>query len=163
MRIPSFVQATRQLRPPQRANPLYIRPFYQATTRAATFQTISKNSHHKHLVSTAAERSQKMCDPILAKPSGPCCLKSTAIDSSSQEAKGKIENIEGIDTYIATAKPEIANGNIILYFPDAFGLHMKGFLMMDAFAACGYLTLGVDYFLGVWANSQTPKTELSAE
>lgn len=90
-----------------------------------------------------------MSDPVLAKPSGPCCLKSAAIDGSSQEAQGKIENIEGVDTYIATPKPGTANGNIILYFPDAFGLHMKGFLMMDAFAACGYLTLGVDYFLGV--------------
>jgi hypothetical protein len=26
---------------------------------------------------------------------------------------------------------------------------MNNFLMMDAYAACGYLTLGVDYFLGV--------------
>lgn len=99
-----------------------------------------------------------MGDPVLAKPSGPCCLKNAAIDSSSQEAKGKIENIEGVDTYIATPKPGTANGNIILYFPDAFGLHMKGFLMMDAFAACGYLTLGVDYFLGdsVGKHSDTP-------
>ncbi|KAK2678876.1 Dienelactone hydrolase [Fusarium oxysporum f. sp. vasinfectum] len=46
-------------------------------------------------------------------------------------------------------------------FPDAFGLHINSFLMMDAFAECGYLTLGVDYFLGdpVTKHSLTPLSD----
>ena len=85
-------------------------------------------------------------DPVLAKPADLCCLKGTI---HAGEAQGAAEDIQGILTYIATPKPDIANGNIILYFPDSFGLHINGLLVMDAFAACGYLPLGIDYFLGV--------------
>jgi dienelactone hydrolase len=85
-------------------------------------------------------------DKVLAKPADLCCLKG---DFHNGEPTGSIQQIDGIDTYIAKPAPETSNGNIILFFPDAFGLHMNSFLMMDAYAACGYLTLGVDYFLGV--------------
>lgn len=85
-------------------------------------------------------------DNVLAKPADLCCLKG-AIHSG--EPTGSITQIEGIDTYIARPHPERSNGNVILFFPDAFGLHINSFLMMDAFAECGYLTLGVDYFLRV--------------
>lgn len=85
-------------------------------------------------------------DPILAKPADLCCLKGSF---HTGEPQGKTVHIEGIETYIATPAPDTANGNILLYFPDAFGLHGNSFLLMDAFASCGYLTLGVDYFLGV--------------
>lgn len=84
-------------------------------------------------------------DPVLAKPADLCCLKG---DIHRGEATGEIIQIEGVDTYVATPDPKVANGNVLLFFPDAFGLHINSELMMDAYAACGYLTLGVDYFLG---------------
>ncbi|KAH7028446.1 dienelactone hydrolase [Macrophomina phaseolina] len=94
-------------------------------------------------------------DPVLAKPADLCCLKG-AIHSG--EPQGTVEDIEGVATYVATPKADTSNRNIILFFPDAFGLHINSFLMIDAFAACGYLTLGVDYFLGdaVGKHSKTP-------
>ncbi|KXJ88812.1 dienelactone hydrolase [Microdochium bolleyi] len=86
-----------------------------------------------------------MEDRVLAKPADLCCLKG-AIHTG--EPAGKVEQIGGVDTYVARPDPTRANGNVLLFFPDAFGLHINSFLMMDAFADCGYLTLGVDYFLG---------------
>lgn len=90
--------------------------------------------------------STAAADPVLAKPADICCIGG-AIHSG--EPLGHIKQIGGVDTYVATPDPKTANGNIILFFPDAFGLHINSFLMMDAYAACGYLTLGVDYFAGV--------------
>ncbi|SPJ79288.1 related to dienelactone hydrolase [Fusarium torulosum] len=92
---------------------------------------------------------------VLAKPVDLCCLKG---DFHNGEPTGSTQQIDGIDTYMAKPTPETSNGNVILFFPDAFGLHMNSFLMMDAYAACGYLTLGVDYFLGdpVTKHSLTP-------
>ncbi|CAD0092405.1 unnamed protein product [Aureobasidium mustum] len=40
------------------------------------------------------------------------------------------------------------NKNVLLYFPDAFGLYENAFLMMDGFAAEGWVVLGCDYFGG---------------
>lgn len=85
-------------------------------------------------------------DKVLAKPADLCCIQGSI---HTGEATGTIEQIEGVDTYVARPLPDKANGNVLLYFPDVFGFHIKSFLMMDAFAKCGYLTLGVDYFLGV--------------
>jgi hypothetical protein len=85
-------------------------------------------------------------DRVLAKPADLCCLKGSI---HTGEQKGVIESINGVDTYVSKPNPDTANNNIILFFPDAFGLHINSFLMMDSFAACGYLVLGVDYFLGV--------------
>lgn len=85
-------------------------------------------------------------DPVLAKPADLCCLKGSI---HAGEPMGKVQQIEGVDTYVATPDAKTANGNVLLFFPDAFGLHINSFLTMDAFAACGYLTLGVDYFAGV--------------
>lgn len=87
-----------------------------------------------------------MKDPVLAKPAELCCLKGSI---HSGEPAGKVVQIEGVDTYIATPDAKAANGHVLLFFPDVFGLHINNFLTMDAFAACGYLTLGVDYFAGV--------------
>ncbi|KAL2213783.1 dienelactone hydrolase [Sarocladium strictum] len=94
-------------------------------------------------------------DPVLAKPADLCCLKG---DFHNGEPTGEIIQIDGVDTYVATPDPKIANGNVVLLFPDAFGLHINLKLMMDAYAACGYLVLGVDYFLGdsVTKYSKTP-------
>jgi hypothetical protein len=85
-------------------------------------------------------------DRVLAKPADLCCFKG---DIHTGEATGTIGQIEGVDTYVATPEPSKSNGNVLLFFPDAFRLHINSFLMMDAFAACGYLTLSVDYFLRV--------------
>ncbi|KAF2994369.1 hypothetical protein E8E13_001534 [Curvularia kusanoi] len=99
-------------------------------------------------------------DPILAKPVDLCCLKGSI---HTGEATGTIEEIEGVPTYVAKPNADTANGNVLLYFPDAFGLHINSFLMMDAFASCGYLVLGVDYFLGdaVTKYSKTPLSDPS--
>jgi hypothetical protein len=85
-------------------------------------------------------------DRVLAKPAELCCIKGSI---HAGEQKGAIESINGVDTYISKPSLENANGNIILYFPDAFALYINAFLVMDSLAACGYLVLGVDYFLGV--------------
>lgn len=91
---------------------------------------------------------------ILAKPSSTCCLRGSRHVGSP---KGTIQQLGGIDTYIST--PEIASEGsgadrneiekVLLYFPDAFGLCENAFLMMDAFAAQGWVVLGCDYFGGV--------------
>ncbi|CZS75194.1 unnamed protein product [Fusarium graminearum] len=97
-------------------------------------------------------------DKVLAKPADLCCLKG---GFHTGEATGSITQIDGIDTYVAKPQPGTENGNVLLLFPDAFGLHVNSFLMMDAFAECGYLTLGVDYFLGdaVTKHSLTPLSD----
>lgn len=79
----------------------------------------------------------------LAKPSGACCLEGNIHKGIP---KGKHVTIAGLETYIAT--PEKPNGNIIIYYPDVYGLFNNGLLIMDGFANAGYLTLGMDYFQG---------------
>ncbi|KAJ5743423.1 hypothetical protein N7533_010525 [Penicillium manginii] len=95
-------------------------------------------------------------DPVLAQPVGLCCLKGSI---HSGEPAGKIVQIGGVDTYVATPDKTTSNGHVLLFFPDAFGLHINNFLTMDAFAACGYLTLGVDYFAGSWKNKHMSSTD----
>lgn len=82
----------------------------------------------------------------LAKPSGACCLKGTI---HKGESRGSWTEVAGVETYIATPPAGKANGNILLYFPDVWGMFPNGLLVMDAFADAGYLTLGLDYFRGV--------------
>lgn len=82
----------------------------------------------------------------LAKPSGLCCLKGTIHQG---ESRGKWETIADVETYISTPPEGKANGNILLYFPDVWGMFPNGLLVMDAFADAGYLVLGLDYFRGV--------------
>jgi dienelactone hydrolase len=84
-------------------------------------------------------------DPILANPPSTCCISGSYYPATQ---KGKIERIGGVDTYII-APSGTFSGNILLYFPDVFGLYSNAFLMMDAFAEKGYRVFGVDYFLGV--------------
>ncbi|CAD0110206.1 unnamed protein product, partial [Aureobasidium uvarum] len=85
----------------------------------------------------------------LAKPSGTCCLKGTI---HAGESQGSWQEIAGVETYIARPPLGKENGNILLYFPDVWGMFPNGLLVMDAFAGAGYLTLGLDYFRGdpVW-------------
>jgi dienelactone hydrolase len=85
-------------------------------------------------------------DPVLAKAPGDCCLTGSIHDG---EPAGTFEDIANVRTYIARPPAARANGNIILYFPDVWGHFTNGFLIMDGFAAAGYLVLGLDYFRGV--------------
>lgn len=81
----------------------------------------------------------------LAQPSGPCCLKGTLHEGS---ARGRFIDVAGIETYISEPTGK-ANGHILLYFPDVWGMFPNGLLVMDTFADAGYLVLGPDYFRGV--------------
>ncbi|KAL4966417.1 Alpha/Beta hydrolase protein [Aspergillus stella-maris] len=83
----------------------------------------------------------------LTKPAGPCCLKGTL---HSGTPRGKFKPIAGVETYIS--RPSSANGYILLYFPDVWGMFTNGLLVMDGFADAGYTVLGLDYFRGdpVW-------------
>lgn len=87
-------------------------------------------------------------DKVLAKPPSECCFRPGSQQVGT--SRGTIRQIGGVDTYISTPDPSgITNGKVLLYFPDAFGLYKNACLMMDQFAAAGYLVLGVDYFNGV--------------
>lgn len=85
----------------------------------------------------------------LAKPPGDCCI---AGNLHVGEPRGTQETIDGIDTYVAHPPAGKSNGNIVLWFPDVWGLSNNGLLVMDGFADAGYLTVGLDYFRGdpVW-------------
>jgi hypothetical protein len=103
----------------------------------------------QYLSLTQAEPAQNV-EKYLAQPSGPCCLQGTIHQG---EARGTWETIAGVETYI-TAPPEgKANGHVLLYFPDVWGMFPNGLLVMDAFADAGYLVLGLDYFRGVSAHA----------
>jgi hypothetical protein len=90
-------------------------------------------------------------DPLLANPPSTCCITGSIHPVTP---RGKISKIGEVDTYI-TAPSANANGNILLYFPDAFGLYPNAFAMMDAYAKKGWKVFGVDYFLGVSHHSAT--------
>lgn len=85
-------------------------------------------------------------DKTIAKPSDVCCLKGTIHQG---EPRGSTTTIAGVETYIVEPPSDKANGHILLYFPDVWGLFNNGFLIMDGFADAGYLVLGLDYFRGV--------------
>jgi len=82
----------------------------------------------------------------LAQPPSTCCFVGKIHDG---EPRGTVEDVQGVPTYIARPDNSVANGNIVLYFPDVWGLSNNAKLLMDGFAAGGYLTLGIDYFRGV--------------
>ena len=82
----------------------------------------------------------------LAKPIGKCCREGTI---HRGDARGSWEVISGVETYISKPPEGRANGHVLLYFPDAWGLFPNALLVMDAFADAGFLTLGLDYFRGV--------------
>lgn len=88
-------------------------------------------------------------DSYLAKPSGACCLKSSLHEGTP---RGEMVTIAGVETYTAAPPREKANGHVLLYFPDVWGLFNNGLLIMDGFADAGFLVLGMDYFRGdpVW-------------
>lgn len=91
-------------------------------------------------------RSAYDADTYLARPSGTCCLKGTLHEG---EARGTWEIIADVETYVSMPQEGKANGNVLLYFPDVWGMFPNGLLVMDAFADAGYAVLGLDYFRGV--------------
>lgn len=103
-----------------------------------------------------------MDQTVLAFPPSTCCFGGFR---HSGTPRGRLERIGGIDTYISVPLKDSdgedmdgdvdgdrgggGNGKVLLYFSDAFGLYENAFLMMDGFAAKGWVVLGVDYFKGV--------------
>ena len=85
-------------------------------------------------------------DEYLAKPSGECCLRGSLHQG---DPCGVFETIYGVETYVSRPPDLVRNGNILLYFPDVWGMFPNGLLVMDSFASVGYLTIGLDYFRGV--------------
>ncbi|KAH9885921.1 hypothetical protein F4778DRAFT_774182 [Xylariomycetidae sp. FL2044] len=85
----------------------------------------------------------------LAKPSGACCLQGSI---HSGEPRGTFTTVADVETYVSRPAEGKENGNILLYFPDVWGMFPNGLLIMDGFAEAGYLVLGLDYFRGdpVW-------------
>ncbi|OCH86105.1 alpha/beta-hydrolase [Obba rivulosa] len=83
----------------------------------------------------------------LAGAPGLCCIKTV---QHSGEPSGTIENIAGIETYIARPPVDaFERQNIILFFADVFGpMYINNKLIQDYFASRGYLVLGLDYFEG---------------
>ncbi|TIC90387.1 Protein AIM2 [Colletotrichum higginsianum] len=85
----------------------------------------------------------------LAQPPGPCCWAGTLHQGSP---RGDVEDILGAPTYIVRpsdvkGSPR-ANGHVVLYFPDVWGLSVNARCLMDGLASAGYTALGIDYFRG---------------
>ncbi|TDZ48278.1 Protein AIM2 [Colletotrichum trifolii] len=83
----------------------------------------------------------------LAQHPGPCCFTGTIHEGNPA---GKVEDIVGVPTYVVRPADvgSSANGHVLLYFPDVWGLSVNAKLLMDGFAAAGYTALGMDYFRG---------------
>lgn len=82
----------------------------------------------------------------LAQPPSACCFVGKIHHG---DPRGSVEEVIGVPTYVARPTEGAANGNIVLYFPDVWGLSNNAKLLMDGFADGGYLALGIDYFRGV--------------
>ncbi|KAJ6444966.1 short-chain dehydrogenase reductase sdr [Purpureocillium lavendulum] len=92
----------------------------------------------------------------LARPPGDCCTKGCIHEG---QPRGEYETIAGVETYIVQPPADRANGHIVLYLADVFGLYTNGLLVMDSFANAGYLVLGLDYFCGdpIWKHRPQPE------
>ena len=124
---------------------------YQSTTESiyVCMRPRLARSHQPILIILDPHSEQKSAmssDKVLAGPSAACCLRGTIHTGSPS---GTISEIAGVQTYVATPSADKANGNVVLYFPDVFGLFTNGQLIMDGFAEAGYLVFGPDYFRGV--------------
>ncbi|KAI5366264.1 Putative dienelactone hydrolase, alpha/Beta hydrolase [Septoria linicola] len=95
-------------------------------------------------MASSSEKNQRHVEvPWLAKPSGDCCLTGHMHVGSP---RGAFETIAEVDTYVVHPPEGKANGNIMLYYADVFGMFTNAQLVMDEYANAGYLTLGLDYF-----------------
>lgn len=97
----------------------------------------------------------------LATPPGECCFTGSI---HSGTPKGTIETLAGVPTYVTHPSPSRANGNVVLYFPDVHGIFINSQLLMDGFAAAGYLVLGIDYFRDdpAWKHESEPNFDREA-
>lgn len=68
---------------------------------------------------------------------------------------GKFVTIAQMETYLSEPPEGKANGHILLYFPDVWGMSTNGLLIMDGFADAGFLVLSPDYFRGVSSSCWT--------
>ncbi|KAK0218232.1 dienelactone hydrolase endo-1,3,1,4-beta-D-glucanase [Armillaria fumosa] len=62
---------------------------------------------------------------------------------------GKIEQIGGVECYVATPTKEYSNNKVILFLPDAFGITLPNAqLLADDYAKNGFKTVMPDYLNG---------------
>jgi len=62
---------------------------------------------------------------------------------------GKVEKINGVETYIALPEGDYTKGTAILFLTDAFGMqYINNQLLADDFARNGFATYVPDYFSG---------------
>ncbi|CCM03821.1 uncharacterized protein FIBRA_05970 [Fibroporia radiculosa] len=82
----------------------------------------------------------------IASSPGDCCIK--AVEHTGT-ARGTIEKIGGVDTYVSRPPQGSANNRVVLVFPDVYGpFFLNSQLIMDYWASNGYLVLAIDYFEG---------------
>lgn len=98
-----------------------------------------------------AAKQSGVQDTYLAQPASSSCWLGTIHEGTP---RGNLETILDVPTYVSKPTPERANGHIVLYFPDVWGMSTNAQLLMDAFADAGFLTLGMDYFRGVRMNQR---------
>jgi hypothetical protein len=89
----------------------------------------------------------------LAKPSGATVLR-LAFIPSIHDALSRL--LRGGDLYLHSTRSQ-ANGHILLYFADVWGMFPNGLLIVDGFADARYNVLGLDYFRSdpVWKHRKS--------
>ncbi len=90
--------------------------------------------------------TSKPSGEYLAQPPSDCCFVGKIHKGTP---RGEVKEVVGVPTYVARPTDGTANGHVVLYFPDVWGLSNNAKLVMDGFADGGFLTLGMDYFRGV--------------
>lgn len=96
-------------------------------------------------------------EAYLAQPPSSSCWLGTIHEGTPH---GNLETILDVPTYVASPTPEKANGHIVLYFPDVWGISNNAKLLMDSFADAGFLTCGMDYFRGVRIDQRDNDTRI---
>ncbi|KAJ5239234.1 hypothetical protein N7468_003853 [Penicillium chermesinum] len=77
--------------------------------------------------------------------SAPCCYSGFKHEGTPL---GKFQDVNGVNTYIATPSQNKAPKKAILFLSDVFGLFDNNLLLTDQFANSGYLTILPDLFSG---------------
>ncbi|GJC89294.1 protein AIM2 [Colletotrichum liriopes] len=112
--------------------------------------TNNRNLHPKNPQFTAKNDRDLTRQARISCPApGPCCWTGTLHEGSP---RGDVEDILDAPTYIVRPSDvkhsPPANGHVVLYFPDVWGLSVNARCIMDGFASAGYTALGMDYFRG---------------
>ncbi|KZT63926.1 alpha/beta-hydrolase [Daedalea quercina L-15889] len=82
----------------------------------------------------------------IARAPGDCCIKTV---EHSGTARGTVEKIAGVDTYVSRPEELGEKRRVILFFADVYGpFFLNSQLIMDYWASNGYLVLALDYFEG---------------